>query len=119
MSEIVNAASLQRDLINAGRELRAAIEEASQASADYVRTKHEYQVAWDGAFLDAEGTEQTRKSIANLATAEASKTHDLALERKRIARLQVDSWQSIVSAYQSIGATAREEMRFTRTGVPA
>lgn len=119
MSELVTAASLQRDLINAGRELRAAIEEASTASADYVRTKHEYQIAWDGAFLEAEGTEQTRKSTANLITAELSHAHDLALEQKRLARLRVDSWQSIVSAYQSIGATAREEMRFTRTGVPA
>lgn len=111
MAEVVNSTTLNRDLIEAGRSLRAAIEEASQASAEYVRTKHSFQLAWDKAFLAAEGTEQTKKSTANIETYELSKLHDLALERKRIARLQVDAWESMVSAFQSISATARAEMR--------
>lgn len=111
MTDVVTSASLQRDLIEAGHSLRSAIEEASAASAEYVRAKHTYQLAWDKAFLAADGTEQTKKSTANVETYELSKLHDLALERKRNARLQVDSWQSIVSAYQTIGATARAEMR--------
>lgn len=111
MSEVITAATLQRDLIEAGHNLQNAIAEVREASAEYVRVKHDFQTSWDRAFLEAQGTEQTRKSTANVLTAEKSRLHDLALERKRNARLQVDAYQSIVSAYQTIGATARAEMK--------
>lgn len=111
MTEIVTSASLTRDLIETGHKLRSAIDTARETSAEYVRLKHEYQLAWDNAFLAAVGTEQTKKSTANVKTADLAKLSDLALEKKRIARLEVDAFQSIVSAYQTIGATARAEMR--------
>lgn len=116
MTEVVNATSLNKDLLEAGRNLQRAIDTARETSVEYVRTKHEYQYAWDRAFLDADGTEQAKKSQANVATYELSKLADLALEQKRNARLQVDAYQSIVSAYQSVAATARAEARFVQTG---
>lgn len=114
MSEVVTAESLRAEILEAGHSLRAAMEASRDASVEYVRLKHDYQEAWDSAFLNAEGTEQTRKSVANLLTADADRAQDEALERKRAAKLEAESWQSIVSAYQSIAATAREEMRLAR-----
>ena len=111
MSEVIDSASLRRDLMDAGHKLQAAIDEAREASVEYVRVKYEKELAWDKAFLAADGTEQTKKSKANIATAELTRIHDLALERKRNAKLQVEAFQAIVSALQTVGSTARAEMR--------
>lgn len=111
MTEVVTSASLTKDILKAGRDLQDAIDEARQASAAYVRVKHEFDLAFHQALLKAEGTDQTRKSIATVETIEQSQAHDEALERKRIAKLQVEAYQSIVSAIQTIGSTARAEMR--------
>ena len=114
MTEPVTATALRDEILDAGRKLRAAVDAYRTASANYVRIKHEQAVAWDTAFLDAKGTEQTKKSLANLATAQQTLEHEQALEAKRAARLEMEAWQSMVSAYQSIAAATREEMRLSR-----
>ena len=118
MTDVMTAATLREEILEAGHKLQDAIEAARQASVAYVRAKHEYQRAWDLAFLEAEGTEQARKSQANLATSEMEWKHDEALELKRFTKLEAESMQSIVSAYQSIAATARQEMKWAQTGGP-
>jgi len=116
MNDTMTAATLRSDILDAGHNLQKAITTAREAAAHYVRTKHDFGTAWDAAFLASDGTEQTRKSKANLATQELSRLHDEALERKRFTRLEAEAMQSIVSAYQSIAATARQEMRWSQTG---
>ena len=85
MSEVVDSASLRRDLMDAGRNLREAIERAREASVEYVRVKHEYETAFAQAFIDAEGSAPLRKQMAVLATSNLLLKHDEALERKRMA----------------------------------
>jgi hypothetical protein len=113
VSEVITASTLQRDLIEAGHNLRDAITDLRDAAAVYVRLKYEHQRAWDVAYLNAEGNDQARKSTANLATVELAKAADEALEHKRNARIQVEAFQGIVSAIQTVGATARAEMRLS------
>lgn len=111
MSEVVDSASLRRDLMQAAANLRAAIETAREASIEYVAIKHDYEKAFAQVFIDSEGSAPLRKQIAVLETIDLSRQHDEALERKRIAKLDVEAFQGIVSALQTVGSTARTEMR--------
>lgn len=116
MSEVIDSASLRSDLIQAGHDLQDAIQTLRETATAYVAAKYRYQTAWDTAYLAAEGTDQARKSTANLATSELARVMDEALETKRNARVQVEAYQGIVSAIQTVGATARAEMKLAGYG---
>jgi hypothetical protein len=111
VSEVIDSASLRHDLMNAAQKLREAIDRARETSVEYVRLKHDYETAYAEAFIAAEGSAPLRKQIATLATTNLSREADEALERKRIAKLDVEAFQGIVSALQTVGSTARAEMR--------
>ena len=116
MSEVIDSITLRRDLMEAGHNLREAIERAREASIEYVRAKHGYETAFAQAFIAAEGSAPLRKQIAILATAELAQAADEALERKRMAKIDVEAFQGVVSALQTVGSTAKAEMRLAGYG---
>lgn len=107
---------IHEDMKVAGEHLRGAIAELETVSAQAVGAGHEAELAWDQAFIEAEGSEQHRKSIANIATQELRLQADGLKAREKTVKQSINAWRSILSSLQSAAAALREEMRFDRTG---
>jgi hypothetical protein len=114
MSDVVTSTQLNQQILEVGRQLQSALTRSDEASAEYVRIKHDYKTAWGRAYLRAKSngcTEQMAKSTADIETEEQGRLHDLALEHKRNARLVVETYRDLISARQTIAANTRAEMR--------
>jgi hypothetical protein len=104
------------DMKLASRHLQDATERLKEVQAGAVIAAHNAEVAWDEAFLSAEGTEQTRKSIANIASKDLRLEAEGQKAQVRMIRNDVQAWSSILSGLQTTMSALKEESRFARTG---
>lgn len=106
---------IEAEAIDTSRALTLAIGELRDASVRHARADDAYRCAHAKALLEAEGTVDSRKAQADLATSgerlEARISEGLkiaALEAVRSLRTQLSAWQSLMSAH-------RAEAEFVRT----
>jgi hypothetical protein len=100
----------------ASKHLQDATARLKEVQAGAVMAAHSAEVAWDQAFLDAEGTEQTRKSIANLASKDLRLEAEGQKAQVRMLKNDVQAWSSILSGLQTTMSALKEETRFARVG---
>lgn len=112
---MTHPSGIYEDMKTAGAELRKAIDSLAGASAQAVVAEHKFQIAWDEAFVAAEGSEQNRKSLANIATAELREQSNGLKAQERIVKQSINAWQSILSSLQSLATAYREEAKFARS----
>lgn len=103
-------------LRDAAANLRDALNELGTLTHAAVRAKIEAENAWDEAYLTAEGTEQHRKSFANVKTKDLRTVAAGAKASEDLCKQQIRSFQSLLNGWQSIASAQREEAKFARTG---
>lgn len=107
---------IYEDMKLAGDSLRKAISDLETVSARHVLADHAAELAWDEAYLNAEGSEQTKKSTANLATQELRREAKGLKAREMTVKQSIRAWQSILSSLQSAASAFREEAKLARSG---
>lgn len=112
---MTHPSEIYEDMKTAGEHLRKAIDELERVSAQAVLREHAAELAWDEAYLNAEGSEQTRKSTANLKTQEERLESKGLKARETTVKQSIRAWQSILSSLQSAASAFREEAKLVRS----
>lgn len=101
------AQSLER-LAELSRMLDAATQEIAVLDEEAVRAKAAYEVSYAGAFLEAVGSMELRKQIANFETQDENLAYELAQvkvrackERIRTLGIQIEVGRSLASAHKT------------------
>jgi hypothetical protein len=112
----VNAAEMAAE----GRRLSGLLDKALSKHAEHVRAAAEaeqkYRHARQVAYLQTSGTVDEKKAAVDDKTADLRFERDLAEGLRQTALEAIRSRRVQISLIQSVMATEREEMGFTRTG---
>lgn len=113
----MNAATLNTQLLDAVRTLRASMQELQNQSEQYAKKERAYRLGRATALLAVEGgTVSVREAKADQATADLRYERDLAEGLKVSALEAVRSNRGVLSAIQTVVNLYREEAAFDRTG---
>lgn len=112
----MNAADLNRQLLDAVKVLRESMDDLERRAVDYARGEKEYRKAKAIAYLASHGTVAEREARAEDAINELRYRRDLAEGLRKSGIEAVQSNRAVVSAIQTIARLYTEEAAFDRTG---
>lgn len=112
---MTHPSEIYQDMKTAGEHLRRAIDELETVSAHAVLAEDAAELAWDEAYLAAEGSEQSKKSQANVATRDLRREAKGLKARTMTVKQSIRAWQSILSSLQSAASAFREEAKLVRS----
>ncbi|MEU7980525.1 hypothetical protein AB0B63_18575 [Micromonospora sp. NPDC049081] len=117
MSAPANATDVARQLAKLSLDLDATVEQLEVADRDATEKRAASELAFSRAFMSAEGSVETRKHLAVIAT------HDIRLETEvadalvRHLRRRVDAIKTRIEVGRSYGAAIRAEVALAGSGM--
>ena len=112
----MNSYELNRQLLDAANDVRAALKELENRSREYARAERIYRQAKATAYLASTGTVAEREARSENAINDARFQRDMAEGLKVSALEAVRSYRGVLSALQTLANVSREEAAFDRTG---
>lgn len=115
-TEILNPVSVESAIREVSNRIGKGVKIVADLYAKYLEADHSFDIAEATAFLAAEGTVEERKKRTILAVIEPRRARDKAEAEYKYAAAQARALENELRAYQSIGASIREQYRVAGVG---
>jgi hypothetical protein len=112
----ITATAIAAQLGELGRQMDILVLRLDTADRVSVSSREDYTLAYAKAFLGAEGSAETRKQLALLATHESRLASEVHEQIVRGLRRQLESIRSRIEVGRTMSATARSEAGLAGTG---
>ena len=113
----INATEVALGLANLARKLDTTVKALESADKAAVEKRHEADLAYSHAFLQAQGSVDARKHQAVISTAALVKDSDVADAVVRHLRRELDAIKTRIDVGRSYGAAVRSEIALGQMGM--
>lgn len=115
-TEPLNPVQIEHAIRDTATRIGNLVRECSDRYAAFLEADREYDAAFARALLSAPGAIGMRKYHAELATTEQRKDRDVADVAYRYADRRAKALENELRAWQSVGASIREQYRMAGRG---
>jgi hypothetical protein len=109
-TDIITPAVISRQLQELGRELDFLVKQLKEADVDAINKRSAADTAESMAFLEAEGSVESRKHTASLAASTKEHEAQIAEALVRHLRRSLSAVETRIEIGRSLGAAVRAEM---------
>lgn len=109
MSEIIAPAQIEQLIRDVANRIGKGVRVCSERYESYLTADREYDRAYANAYLAAEGAEHLRKQTAVLNTMAERQNRDVCDAAFRYADRQARALEAELRAWQSVGASLRQQ----------